>query len=111
MSNNRRDFLLSAFLLGKSATSCPDILQGNILASRLLIFPRVQPFSRILAFCCCPSLADRLQQVLAQVAAGPTWLRQIKCSYGVLHLDHVYEDTMKLKFLRKKCFSSFFPQS
>lgn len=54
-----------------------------------------------LDFCSCPSLADWLQQD----SPGFSWACLVKCSCGVLHLDHVYQNTMKLKFIGKMCCS------
>lgn len=102
-SSNVRDSLLrlSASLLGKSAASCPGLLKGIFLLPLLVSIISLGS----LVFCSCPSLTDKLQQNLAQFLAGLTWLSQIKRSYGVLHLDHVYQHSVKLKFIGKKCFS------
>lgn len=103
MSNNLRDSLLrlSTYLLGKSAASSPNLLKGIFLLPLLMSIISLGP----LGLCSFPDLTDKLRQDLAQVLAGVIWLSQIKRNCGVLHLDHVYQHSMKLKFIGKKCFS------
>lgn len=95
MSNNVRDSLLrvSASLLGKHTSSSHDLFQGILLPPS--VWSSLVSIISLgsLGVCSCPSLTARFQRDLAQVSAGFIWLSQIKCSYGVLCLDHVNQHT------------------